>query len=223
MVRFWMFQMRMVQFWMLWYWIVRFGWHSFGCYDFGCCGFECCKFGCCEYFLRRRLWMFFGGYERWMLRFWTLRKLDATVLDALIATRIGVLRQRQFVAGCGRGWWRRDAVLGGRWWEAASLTHCGLNIGLRDEPVTGGLHFCVAVRWCRGRLDVSRDNAGTGASSPIAARERQHDVQRGGVAPGGCSFGRYVYTEQSTPRVFLSAKAHALLLMWIPTQQQSRV
>ena len=35
--------------------------------------------------------MLFGGYEHWMLRFWTLRKLDATLLDALIATRrIGV-------------------------------------------------------------------------------------------------------------------------------------
>ena len=31
--------------------------------------------------------MLFGGYEHWMLRFWTLRKLDATLLDALIATR----------------------------------------------------------------------------------------------------------------------------------------
>ena len=29
----------------------------------------------------------FEGYERWMLRFWTLRKLDATLLDALITTR----------------------------------------------------------------------------------------------------------------------------------------
>ena len=29
--------------------------------------------------------MFFGGYERWMLRFWMLCKLDATVLNALIA------------------------------------------------------------------------------------------------------------------------------------------
>ena len=26
--------------------------------------------------------MFFGGYERWMLRFWMLHKLDATLLDA---------------------------------------------------------------------------------------------------------------------------------------------
>ena len=33
--------------------------------------------------------MLFGGYEHWMLRFWTLRKLDATLLDALIATRRG--------------------------------------------------------------------------------------------------------------------------------------
>ena len=33
--------------------------------------------------------MLFGGYEHWMLRFWTLRKLDATLLDALIATRCG--------------------------------------------------------------------------------------------------------------------------------------
>ena len=33
--------------------------------------------------------MFLGGYERWMLRFWMLRKLDATVLDALIATQYG--------------------------------------------------------------------------------------------------------------------------------------
>ena len=32
--------------------------------------------------------MLFGGYEHWMLRFWTLRKLDATLLDALIATRV---------------------------------------------------------------------------------------------------------------------------------------
>ena len=31
--------------------------------------------------------MLFGGYEHWMLRFWTLRKLNATLLDALIATR----------------------------------------------------------------------------------------------------------------------------------------
>ena len=31
--------------------------------------------------------MFFGGYERWMLRFWMLRKLDATLLDASILTR----------------------------------------------------------------------------------------------------------------------------------------
>ena len=31
--------------------------------------------------------MFFGGYERWMLRFWMLRKLDATFLDASILTR----------------------------------------------------------------------------------------------------------------------------------------
>ena len=31
--------------------------------------------------------MLFGGYEHWRLRFWTLRKLDATLLDALIATR----------------------------------------------------------------------------------------------------------------------------------------
>ena len=30
--------------------------------------------------------MLFGGYEHWMLRFWTLRKLDVTLLDALIAT-----------------------------------------------------------------------------------------------------------------------------------------
>ena len=34
-----------------------------------------------------RFWMSFGGYEHWMLRFWTLRKLDATLLDTLIATR----------------------------------------------------------------------------------------------------------------------------------------
>ena len=34
-----------------------------------------------------RFWMFLGGCERWMLRFWMLRKLDATVLDALIANR----------------------------------------------------------------------------------------------------------------------------------------
>ena len=32
--------------------------------------------------------MLFGGYEDWMLQFWTLRKLDATLLDALIATRL---------------------------------------------------------------------------------------------------------------------------------------
>ena len=31
--------------------------------------------------------MFFGGYERWMLRFWMLRKLDATLLDASILTQ----------------------------------------------------------------------------------------------------------------------------------------
>ena len=31
--------------------------------------------------------MLFEGYEHWMLRLWTLRKLDATLLDALIATR----------------------------------------------------------------------------------------------------------------------------------------
>ena len=31
--------------------------------------------------------MIFGGYEHWMLRFSMLRKLDATLLDALIATR----------------------------------------------------------------------------------------------------------------------------------------
>ena len=30
--------------------------------------------------------MFFGGYERWMLQFWMLRKLDATLLDASILT-----------------------------------------------------------------------------------------------------------------------------------------
>ena len=34
--------------------------------------------------------MLFEGYEHWMLQFWTLRKLDATLLDALIATlRVG--------------------------------------------------------------------------------------------------------------------------------------
>ena len=32
--------------------------------------------------------MLFGGYEHWMLRFWTLRKLDAMLLDALIATHL---------------------------------------------------------------------------------------------------------------------------------------
>ena len=31
--------------------------------------------------------MLFGGYEHWLLRFWTLRKLNATLLDALIATQ----------------------------------------------------------------------------------------------------------------------------------------
>ena len=31
--------------------------------------------------------MFFGGYERWMLRFWMLRKLDATLLDASVLTQ----------------------------------------------------------------------------------------------------------------------------------------
>ena len=30
--------------------------------------------------------MLFGGYEHWMLRFGTLRKLDAMLLEALIAT-----------------------------------------------------------------------------------------------------------------------------------------
>ena len=33
---------------------------------------------------------FFGGYEHWMLRFWMLRKLDATLLDASILTRCWV-------------------------------------------------------------------------------------------------------------------------------------
>ena len=64
---------------------------GFGRYSFGCCGFGrpsfgCFDFGCCEYSLWRQFWMLFGGYEHWMLRFWTLRKLDATLLDALIAT-----------------------------------------------------------------------------------------------------------------------------------------
>ena len=31
--------------------------------------------------------MFLGGYERWMLRFWMLRKLNVTLLDASILTR----------------------------------------------------------------------------------------------------------------------------------------
>ena len=42
--------------------------------------------------------MLFGGYEHWMLRFWTLRKLDATLLDALIATRL--IEQRQNWRSC---------------------------------------------------------------------------------------------------------------------------
>ena len=71
--------------WMLWSWML---WYSF---SFGCCGFGCYGFGWydgrCEYSLWRRFWMFFGGYERWMLRFWMLRKLDATLLDASILTR----------------------------------------------------------------------------------------------------------------------------------------
>ena len=32
--------------------------------------------------------MLFGGYEHLMVRFWTLRKLDAKLLDTLIATGI---------------------------------------------------------------------------------------------------------------------------------------
>ena len=32
--------------------------------------------------------MFLGCYELWMLRFWMLRILDATALDALIVSRI---------------------------------------------------------------------------------------------------------------------------------------
>ena len=31
---------------------------------------------------------YFGGYGRWMLRFWMLRKLDATLLDASILTPV---------------------------------------------------------------------------------------------------------------------------------------
>ena len=64
-----------------------FGRYSFGCCGFGCPSFGCFDFGCCEYSLWRRFWMLFGGYEHWLLWFWTLRKLDATLLDALIATR----------------------------------------------------------------------------------------------------------------------------------------
>ena len=64
-----------------------FGRYSFGCCGFGCPSFRCFDFGCCEYSLWRRFWMLFGGYEHWMLQFWMLRKLDATLLDALIATR----------------------------------------------------------------------------------------------------------------------------------------
>ena len=45
--------------------------------------------------------MLFGGYEHWMLRFWTLRKLDATLLDALIATRTDVrFLELQAVPSC---------------------------------------------------------------------------------------------------------------------------
>ena len=72
--------------WMLWSWML---WYlfSFGCCGFVCYGFGWYYFGRCEYFLWKRFWMFFGGYERWMLRFWMLRKLDATLLDASILTR----------------------------------------------------------------------------------------------------------------------------------------
>ena len=41
--------------------------------------------------------MLFGGYEHWMVRFWTLHKLDAKLLDALIATatKEGSLTQKE--------------------------------------------------------------------------------------------------------------------------------
>ena len=48
--------------------------------------------------------MLFGGYEHWMLRFWTLRKLDATLLDALIATRSSH-NLPLFAPGLKCGWW----------------------------------------------------------------------------------------------------------------------
>ena len=77
---------------MLWY-LFSFGCCGFGCYDFGCY-----DFGRCEYSLWRRFWMLLGGYERWKLRFWMLRKLDAMLLDASILTRY-ILCQR---GGAGR-------------------------------------------------------------------------------------------------------------------------
>ena len=84
MLRFWMPENWMVWSWMLWYSFI------FGCCGFGCYGFGWYNFGRCEYSLWRRFWMFFGGYERWMLRFGMLRKLDATLLDASILTRCWV-------------------------------------------------------------------------------------------------------------------------------------
>ena len=74
--------------WMLWSWMF---WYlfSFGCCGFGFYDFGCYDFGRCEYSLWRRFWTFLGGYERWMLRFWMLRKLDATLLDASILTLSG--------------------------------------------------------------------------------------------------------------------------------------
>ena len=83
--------------------------------------------------------MFLGGNERWMLRFWTLRKLDATVLDALIGTR----RRCMILPGTAAAAAGRDAGA-----NTAALSAAGdVTAGRRGGAASAK---CQAPRWRAG-------------------------------------------------------------------------